>query len=293
MTAIKKAIAVGLALSVATVAESASVEGTFTAIVTEASDPGQASFGRDPATWIGETVTGTFRYDVETPNVVDQDTGAQIWTYGDPFRNTRWAFVTASIDGVEFATSARDPVPTGTIGGTIQIWDGAFFGRDWYGVQDAYLSFAGRSVIGFDVFGLPDLFSYAGSGGGVDFEFDAGEPGVLGVGLIEDLAISGGVTIRSGVIRFRLIDLSFGLSTEELIEDLQESVTGVGPGTSLADKVALVQAYHDADDAVAACAMLEDFQHQVMAQREKKLSALQVTQLLGDALEISDRIGCE
>jgi len=294
MTAIAKAIAtLGLTLSVATVAQSASVEGTFTAIVTEASDPGQASFGRDPAEWVGELVTGTFRYDIETPNIVDQATEAQIWTYADPFRNTRWAYVTASIDGVEFVTSARDPVPTGTIGGTIGVWDGTFFGLDWYSVQDAYLSHAGRSVIVFDVFGPPDLFAYAGGEGGIVFEFDPSEPGVSGVGLIEDLAISAGVTTRSGLIRFRLISLSFGQPTEALIENLLESVTGVGPGRSLADKVALVQAYYAAGDVVAACAMLGDFQRQVKAQNGKKLSALQATEFLGEAEEIGEGIGCE
>ena len=48
--------------------DAAVVEGTFTAVVTAASDPGQASFGRDPADWVGRNVQGTFSYDIDTPD---------------------------------------------------------------------------------------------------------------------------------------------------------------------------------------------------------------------------------
>jgi len=273
-------------------AQAAIVEGTFTAIVSEASDPGQASFGRDPSTWVGKTVMGSFRYDVDTSGISDLEPANGAWTYADSSRNTRWAYVTASIDGVDFATSARATPATGTVGGTIQIWDGTFFGLDWYSVQDAYIS-SGRSVIGFDVFGPASLFSYAGTGGSVDFEFDPTQPGVTSMGLIEDLAISSGVTVRSGLIRFRLTSLSFGKSTEVLIEELLEAVSAVGPGKSLANKIAIMRAYYEAGDAVAACAMLTDFRNQVRAQSGKKLSEDLAAELTHDAQVLAERLECE
>jgi len=283
----------GLAIGMAITAEAAVQEGTFTAIVTSALDPGQLSFGRDPATWVGKTVNGTFAYDVATPGIVDQDSAAAVWTYGDPARNTRWVHVAASIDGVDFSTSARDANPAGTIGGVVQIWDGSFGGGDWYGVQDSYLSFAGRSVIGFDVFGPASLYSYSGNGGGVAFTFDPTQPGVSGSGLIEDVAISGGVEVRSGTLRFRLTGLTFGKSTQALISDLLTAVTGAGPGASLADKMAIVQAYYAAGDVQAACAMLTAFQNQVKAQAGKKLTVAQAAALLADAQAIAVKIGCQ
>lgn len=282
----------GLAVGMAITAEAAVQEGTFTAVVASASDPGQLSFGRDPVTWVGKTVNGTFSYDVATPGIVDQDSAAALWTYGDPARNTRWVHVAASIDGVDFATSARDAGPTGTLGGVVQIWDGTFGGGDWYGVQDAYLSVAGRSVIGIDVFGPASLYSYSGSGGGVAFTFDPTQPGVSGAGLIEDIAISGGVTVRSGTIRFRLTVLTFGKSTEALISELLTAVTGAGPGASLSNKMAIVQAYYAAGDVQAACAMLGAFENQVKAQAGKKLTAAKAAALLSEAQVIGARMGC-
>ena len=283
----------GLAVFMGVTAEAAVVEGTFTAVVTSAADPGQLSFGRDPASWVGKTVAGTFSYDIDTPAVVDQEAAENVWTYGDPARDTRWVHVDASIDGVDLATSARDAVATETIGGVVGIWDGSFGGGDWYGVQDAYLSFAGRSVIGFDVFGPASLFTYSGSGGGVQFTFDPTQPGVSGSGLIEDIAITGGVTVRSGTIRFRLTGLTFGKSTEALISDLLTAVTGAGPGASLADKMAIVQAYYAAGDAAAACAELNAFENQVKAKSGKKLTAAQAAALLADAQAIGAKMGCQ
>ena len=282
----------GLVVCAAVTAEAAVVEGTFTATVTSASDPGQLAFGRDPALWVGKTVTGTFSYDVETQGVVDQDSAAAVWTYGDPTRNTRWVYVSASIDGVAFATSPRDANPAGTIGGVVGIHDGSFGGGDKYGVQDAYLSFAGRSLVGFDVFGPASLFTYSGSGGGVQFPFDPTQPGVSGSGLIEDIAISGGVEVRSGTIRFRLTGLTFGKSTATLIADLLTTVTAVGPGSSLADKMAIVQAYYTAGDMAAVCAELTAFENQVSAQAGRKLTVEQAAALLDDAHEIGTKGGC-
>lgn len=286
------AVAAGLALLNVGDLRAADVEGTFTAIVTEASDLGQLSFGRDPADWVGRIVNGTFSYDVDTPNVLKDSSSTNPWNYYDPARNTRWVYVTATIDGVRFETSAVDADPTGTIGGIVGIWDGSFGGGDWYGVQDAYLSFSGRTVVGFDVFGPDSLFAYAGSGGAVDFDISA-VPGAVGVGLIEDLYGPGGVVQRHGLIRFRLTSLTFGKTVEDLIQDLLDSVTGEGPGGSLADKMAILQAYVEAGDTQSACEMLRAFTNQVSAQSGKQVSAEVAGRLLNDASEIADGLGCD
>lgn len=79
---------------------------------------------------------------------------------------------------------------------------------------------------------------------------------------------------------------------ERLIEDLLTSVTGAGPGGSLADKMAIVQAYVEAGDTQSACEMLSAFTNQVSAQSGKQLPEDEAEQLLNDAGEIADRVGC-
>lgn len=81
-------------------------------------------------------------------------------------------------------------------------------------------------------------------------------------------------------------------SVPELIENLLDAVTGEGPGGSLADKIAIVQAYVEAGDSQSACEMLKSFKNQVSAQSGKKLSEDEATQILSDAGEIRDRLGC-
>lgn len=282
-------LAMGAALS----ARADVVEGTFTAVVISARDPGQAAFGRDPLLWVGQPVQGTFSYDVDTGDVREERPSVNVWNYFDPARNTRWVYVTATIDGVTFATSARDANPAGTIGGIVGIWDGSFGAGDWYGVQDAYLSFAGRSLVGFDVFGPAGLFAYAGSGGEIEFDFDPAAPGVIGLGLIEDIAVVAGTTVRDGAIRFQLTSLTFGQSIEALLEELLASATGTGPGGSLADKIAIVQAYVAAGDTQSACGMLHAFTNQVTAQSGKKITVDEATQLAGQAQVLQERLGCE
>ena len=286
------AIAGSVALVSAGSLQAAVVEGTFTAVVTQASDPGQLSFGRDPADWVGREVTGTFSYDVDTAGVIDQNPDPNFWGYGDPARNVDWVIVEAVIDGVTFRATPLTTNTAGTVTSGVGIADGSYFGGDWYPVQHSYAIVGGRSVVGFDVFGPPTMFSYSGSGGAVDFDFGA-TPGAFGLGLIEDLYEPGGVVQRHGLIRFQLTSLTFGKSLEALIEDLLDAVTGEGPGGSLADKIAIVQAYVEAGDTQSACEMLNAFTNQVSAQSGKQLTAEQAEQLLSDASQIADQLGCD
>jgi hypothetical protein len=79
---------------------------------------------------------------------------------------------------------------------------------------------------------------------------------------------------------------------EELMARLLDSATGVGPGTSLADKVAIAQAYYAAQDVESACATLEDFQKQVNAVAGRRLSRELANQLSSDAQQTQLAIGC-
>ena len=77
-----------------------------------------------------------------------------------------------------------------------------------------------------------------------------------------------------------------------LLGQLATDVVGVGSGKSLANKVALMQAYHAAGDTAATCAMLADFIHEVRAQDGKKIAASVAAQLIADAEAIMNSLGC-
>jgi hypothetical protein len=61
------------------------------------------------------------------------------------------------------------------------------------------------------------------------------------------------------------------------LDDLPTAVLGVGPGTSLADKVADVQTALGEGDLAMACAGLRAFADQVRAQSGKSLTSEQAT----------------
>ena len=78
-----------------------------------------------------------------------------------------------------------------------------------------------------------------------------------------------------------------------LLDQLRESVTGIGPGKSLANKVALAQAYYAVPDVRSTCAVLTAFLREVAAQAgKKKLSDAQATAVMTSALAIMSEIGC-
>ena len=76
------------------------------------------------------------------------------------------------------------------------------------------------------------------------------------------------------------------------LSDLHTAVDGVGPGTSLADKVASVQSYLAAGDASDACGTLSAFVHEVQAQSGKHIPAVQAGGLIADAQRIEAVIPC-
>jgi sugar lactone lactonase YvrE len=74
--------------------------------------------------------------------------------------------------------------------------------------------------------------------------------------------------------------------------DLLAMVQGVGPGTSLNDKVKTIQSYIAEGDKADACTALNAFKHEVSAQTGKKIPADTVAALQHEADRLSESIGC-
>jgi hypothetical protein len=77
-------------------------------------------------------------------------------------------------------------------------------------------------------------------------------------------------------------------------DSLLSDVEGVGPGSSLADKINLAKTYCESGDDYreASCAVLAAFVNQVGAQRGKKLTADLADTLAADAQALITAIGC-
>lgn len=80
----------------------------------------------------------------------------------------------------------------------------------------------------------------------------------------------------------------------EQLSDLNDFITteGIGPGTSLADKVSEAQAALADGDDTEACEILNAFINQVEAQGEKKIDTSDVERLIADATRIRAVLGC-
>jgi len=78
----------------------------------------------------------------------------------------------------------------------------------------------------------------------------------------------------------------------EQLANLQAALAGVGPGTSLADKVALVQASLAAGDVASTCSGLAAFSNQVQAQSGRTIVGSTATALIAVAARISAVLSC-
>jgi hypothetical protein len=76
------------------------------------------------------------------------------------------------------------------------------------------------------------------------------------------------------------------------LADLLASVTGIGPGSALADKVAGAQSALDAGNVPVACSALESFIGLVTAQTGKKLTLVQASTLIASAQQIESVVAC-
>jgi hypothetical protein len=74
--------------------------------------------------------------------------------------------------------------------------------------------------------------------------------------------------------------------------DLRQAVQGVGPGTSLGDKVQSAQSYLASGDVADTCSTLTAFIHEVKAQSGKSIPVAQASQLIADAQRIQAVLAC-
>ncbi len=70
------------------------------------------------------------------------------------------------------------------------------------------------------------------------------------------------------------------------------SVTGVGPGKSLVEKVTLIERDVPVSDTSDACDALGGFSNEVRAQTGKKLTAAKAASLIGQVQAIKTALGC-
>ncbi len=76
------------------------------------------------------------------------------------------------------------------------------------------------------------------------------------------------------------------------LTDLLHAVQGVGPGTSLADKVQSAQSSLASGDVASTCSILSAFINEVNAQSGKKIPVAQADQLIADAQRIQSVLAC-
>jgi hypothetical protein len=82
------------------------------------------------------------------------------------------------------------------------------------------------------------------------------------------------------------------VNVDALFDALHAAVTGVGPGHSLADKVALAKSYFDAGDTADACGTLNGFINEVKAQTGKKITPAQAADFIAQAQAIEALLSC-
>jgi hypothetical protein len=102
-----------------------------------------------------------------------------------------------------------------------------------------------------------------------------------------------GATVPLFVALGFVLNISATISSPaDLLADLLVAVTGKGPGTSLAEKVARIQSYVAANDTTDACATLNAFINEVKAQAGKQITASEAASFTTQANTIRAVLGC-
>jgi len=77
-----------------------------------------------------------------------------------------------------------------------------------------------------------------------------------------------------------------------LFEKLLALVDGVGPGKSLAHKIAEAQASYAAQDVPGTCSIMNAFSNEVTAQSGKHVDPISAVAILAEAAAIRAALGC-
>jgi hypothetical protein len=102
---------------------------------------------------------------------------------------------------------------------------------------------------------------------------------------------TGGIVVD--YLQYNITSFTVANNPASQLAALRAEVTGVGPGTSLADKVTLAQTYYSANDIPNTCSQLTAFVNEVTAQNGKKISQSSAKQIVLDAQAIQASIGCK
>ncbi len=101
--------------------------------------------------------------------------------------------------------------------------------------------------------------------------------------------VANGIDSRTGYTNAYLLQ---SVSPAAQLAALHTEVEGVGPGQSLANKVALAQGYYALRDIPATCAVLTGFVNELQAQSGKKVNPQLDATLIANADIITAEIGC-
>ena len=102
--------------------------------------------------------------------------------------------------------------------------------------------------------------------------------------------VANGIDSRTGDTNAYLLQ---SVSPAAQLAALHSRVEGVGPGQSLANKVALAQGYYAIRDIPATCAVLAGFVNELQAQSGKKVSPQLDATLIANTHVITAEIGCK
>jgi len=277
------------------ISTSAPITGIWSAVVTDATDLNNASFGRDASDWIGRTVTGAFSIHLTAPGIGDRNPAPNVWEFGPvpgPGPFIEFVTVTALIDGQTFKTSSAE-------------FQGVFFGdvvgiltsnvQSSFNLQDSHVGFnaagIGRNIVGFDTNFSPGGVSFDGT----TLTIDPSRM-VFGQGLIDDLFGNGATVLRQGTINFRVTRVSLspaGTLLESVIELLGLHLLQPNQVTALVDKLNEIALKFEAGNARAACNQLGAFLNQVRAFiNSGPLTATAGQSLIDEVQSIMVREGC-
>jgi hypothetical protein len=112
---------------------------------------------------------------------------------------------------------------------------------------------------------------------------------------IENLASFSGSPMFASGDQMNIGGASFTVHVQGAVEQLDEllsTLTGIGPGTSLADKIARTHQYVATNALAGACSKLTAFGNEVRALRPTNIPPIQAATLIGNALQIKTVLGC-
>jgi probable HAF family extracellular repeat protein len=254
---------------------------------------------------LGGTISGAFGIN-ETGQVVGYSYTAGNTTFQATIWNGTTVTVLNTLGGGNGLADAINNA--GQVAGYSSTSSGAIHAALWYGIVPIDLGTLGTLPLsaanGLNDKGQVVGSSYTPAGPGIAVLWQDGKPIDLNTLIAGPLAVRVTLNSASAINNSGLI---VGFGTDSITGEqsgyvltpipvalaaLLTEATGVGPGKSLANKVALAQSYYAAKDVQATCAMLTAFVNEVQAQAGKKISPQLDAKLIGDTQAIEAAIGC-